>query len=438
MRSVIAPAVSALLTSTRLRDARRRLAASRRRLRGRPAVVHCFHQADDPYSHLLLQALPALADGYEIQLELHLVQPPTDAAAPERERLQSWSRRDAADLAAALGLEFQDPQQQPDPALVSLATRVLAAALQGNEPTGSVLQRATAVSAALWHGDRTALDHMPTADAARAAASMGDGAALRSRLGHYLGATLYFEGEWYWGVDRLCYLEQRLRSAGLARGAGIGPLPQVPRVECRHRPTNGHRPRLQFFCSLRSPYTYLAIERVMGLAECYDARLELRFVLPMVMRGLPIPRDKRLYIVLDAKREAESLGLPFGRIADPVGAPTERGLAVLHRAIAAGRGPQFLSSFMRGVWSEGIDAGSDRGLQRLAARAGLDELFVRAALDDPSWRTVAQANRQEMLALGLWGVPCFRVDDQPARWGQDRLWLVERDLITATQAQVTL
>jgi 2-hydroxychromene-2-carboxylate isomerase len=37
-----------------------------------------------------------------------------------------------------------------------------------------------------------------------------------------------------------------------------------------------------------------------------------------------------------------------------------------------------------------------------------------------------------MLALGLWGVPSFRVDAQPARWGQDRLWQVERDLAAAT------
>jgi 2-hydroxychromene-2-carboxylate isomerase len=154
----------------------------------------------------------------------------------------------------------------------------------------------------------------------------------------------------------------------------------------------------------------------------------------MVMRGLPVPRDKRLYILRDTKREAESLGLPFGRIVDPVGLPTERGLAVLQRAIEAGQGPPFLDSFMRGVWADGLDAGSDAGLGAIAARAGLDAPFVAAALQDSSWRAVAQANREEMLALGLWGVPSFRVDDRPARWGQDRLWQVERDLIAATEA----
>lgn len=434
MKAVIARSITALLTSLRLRDARRSLASARRRARGGPAVVHYFHQADDPYSHLMLQALPALAANHAVRLELHLVPPPDAAAAPDRERLQAWSRRDAEDLAATVGLEFVDPGHEPDPALASLANRALAAAFRDGRPLESALRAATEIGAALWSGDRETLERLPAAPAAQAAALLEAGEALRRRLGHYLGATLYFEGEWYWGVDRLGHLEQRLRGAGLARVADRPWIVEVPRVVCRHRPTNGHRPELHFFCSLRSPYTYIAVARVLQLAECYDARLQLRFVLPMVMRGLPVPRAKRLYILRDTKREAESLGLPFGRIVDPVGVPTERGLAVLHHAVEAGKGPRFLESFMRGVWSEGIDAGSDDGLRRIAERAGLDEAFVAAALRDSSWRTVAQANREDMLALGLWGVPSFRVDRNPARWGQDRLWQVERDLITATHA----
>ena len=40
----------------------------------------------------------------------------------------------------------------------------------------------------------------------------------------------------------------------------------------------------------------------------------------------------------------------------------------------------------------------------------------------------------EDVASLTWGVPSFRVDANPARWGQDRLWQVERDLIAATGA----
>jgi 2-hydroxychromene-2-carboxylate isomerase len=437
MKAAIARTVATLLTSPRVRDARRSAFAFGRRMRGGTAVVSYFHQVDDPYSHLMLQVLPAFVARYGIELQPHLVLPPDDTVAPDRPRLLEWSRRDAADLAAAIGLEFPDTNRQPDPALTSLAERALAALFSNPCVTESTFTDALTVSDALWRGDRSRIERLAAAPETESREMLEAGTRLRKKLGHYLGATLNFEGEWYWSVDRLACLEQRLREAGLARDSRSDPVVTIPVIEYRHRPTNGHRPALHFFCSLRSPYTYVAVPRVRRLAEHYGAELHLRFVLPMVMRGLPVPREKRLYILRDTKREAERLGLPFGRIVDPVGVPTERGLAVLHHAVGAGKGPQFLESFMRGVWAEGIDAGSDDGLQQIAGRAGLDGAFVNASLADSSWREVAAANREEMLALGLWGVPSFRVDGAPARWGQDRLWRVERDLIAATQAAPT-
>ena len=64
---------------------------------------------------------------------------------------------------------------------------------------------------------------------------------------------------------------------------------------------------------------------------------------------------------LEAKemREAERMGMPFGNICDPLGRPTERGLAVLHHANETGRGEAFLLSFLKGVWADGLDGGSE-------------------------------------------------------------------------------
>jgi 2-hydroxychromene-2-carboxylate isomerase len=45
------------------------------------------------------------------------------------------------------------------------------------------------------------------------------------------------------------------------------------------------------------------------------------------MRGMEMPRSKKLYIMQDAKREAERLGIAFGRICDPLGPGIERCLA---------------------------------------------------------------------------------------------------------------
>ena len=371
----------------------RRLHALRRRLSGQPPKLHYFHQFDDPYSQLAAGQLPMLAERYRIQIEAHAVPSPEAAAAPAAAALQDWSRRDAARWAAFHGLAPPRADDMPP----GLAATPL---------------------------------------------TLSSGAALRRRLGHYLGAMVHFEGEWYWGLDRLHYLETRLAEAGLAkddRGPRFPPpplrvLPQRPLVTAGLDPaaSPAATPTLDFFCSLRSPYTWLAIGRARALARHYGATLRLKFVLPMVMRGLPVPLAKRLYILADAKREADRLGLPFGDVADPVGRPVERGLAVLHHAIGCGRGEEFLESFLRGVFAEGVDAGSGRGLTRLAVRAGLDAAAVADALQDESWRERATVHREELIATGLWGVPCFRAGGLPALWGQDRLWMLEQDLLAMT------
>jgi 2-hydroxychromene-2-carboxylate isomerase len=113
---------------------------------------------------------------------------------------------------------------------------------------------------------------------------------------------------------------------------------------------------------------------------------------------------------------------------------TERGLAVLAQAMQTGMGEAFLISFLRGVWSEGVNASSDAGLRRLALRAGLSWAQVQDALNDEGWRASAEANRQALLGHGLWGVPAFRVGTQ-VFWGQDRLWAVQQALLDERNAR---
>jgi len=185
---------------------------------------------------------------------------------------------------------------------------------------------------------------------------------------------------------------------------------------------------IDFYFSLRSPYSAIVAPRVFELARLAGATVRLRYVLPMVMRGLPVPRAKRAYISQDAAREAFLRGVPFGRVNDPVGRPAERGLALITLAQRAGRAEAYVLSFLRGVWAEGIDAGSDRGLRTIVERAGLSWAEAREALKDEAWRLTAEKNREELFALGLWGVPSFRVGDT-AVWGQDRLWAVRDALL---------
>lgn len=433
IKAALGRAFTRTLTSPGLQNLRRGSHTLRRRLLRQTPELHYFHQVDDPYSHLSAMQLRALQARYAVRLVPHLVPAPDASAAPEQQKLRDWSGRDAQRLALSLGLDAPDFGQPPDALALAAAQATLARLLSQPQWAAKLLD----VSDALWRGTTAARSGTLPPDAGQTAEdALAQGAAMRQRWGHYLGATFYYEGEWYWGVDRLHYLEQRMRQAGLALPA----TPATPLLPARAlqlapvKASPAQRPVIHFYCSLRSPYTYLAAAQVRRVAEHYGAELQLRFVLPMVMRGLPVPLAKRLYILHDNKREADRLGLPFGRVVDPVGTPTERGLALLHRAIGLGRGPALAESFLQGVFADGIDAGSDAGLALIGQRAGLGAADIAAALADSTWRAVAEANRTDLFERGLWGVPSFRVDEQPVLWGQDRLWMLEQDLLAALAA----
>jgi 2-hydroxychromene-2-carboxylate isomerase len=247
---------------------------------------------------------------------------------------------------------------------------------------------------------------------------------------------LYYGGEWYWGLDRLHHLERRLQQLGAAR-PGVVDLMFPPGDDWSAAPQGVQSASIDFFFSLRSPYSAIVAPRVFALGRNSGSRVRLRYVLPMVMRGLPVPRSKRAYIARDAAREAFVRAIPFGRMNDPVGRPTERGLALMPLAERLGRGEDYVTSFMHGIWAQGLDAGSDRGLKTIAERAGLPWEQAQEALKDEAWRAPAEANRLALLDLGLWGVPSFRVRDT-AVWGQDRLWALQDALLAGTVATSSL
>jgi 2-hydroxychromene-2-carboxylate isomerase len=428
LKTLFMPAISQRWLSRDRLLAQRRKAEVRRQRSGARHMLHFFFQVDDPYSLLAANALPALQAHYGVEIQVHLVSPPADNAAPEREKLQAYSRKDAQLLARRWGLSFIDTGRQPNTGAVRHAHSLLCAAADVDAsvqlqdllvPVATALWASTTVPNTVWPGG-------PVASAEQVSARLAQGDALRQRMGHYLGATFYYAGEWYWGVDRLYHLEQRLQELGLQAATAAPLFPASS--DLKHPVALASPPPIEFFFSLRSPYSAIVAPRVFALGERTGAEVRLRYVLPMAMRGLPVPREKRMYIALDTAREAHARGIPFGRLNDPIGRPTERGLALMPYAERAGRGQAYVLSFMHGVWARGIDAGSDRGLRQIVERAGLDWEQARDALEQNGWREVAERNREAMFAHGLWGVPSFVMNDT-AVWGQDRLWVVQEALL---------
>ena len=409
----------------------RRFRETRRRLLRRPHVVSAFLQLDDPYSYLLAHYLPSLAQDYDIELRLYLSEARGGAYQPAPEMLSEYAARDCERLACELGIPFLDKGAAP-PVEHRRSMLDSIAACQGEEQFDDELLQALSV---FWRGDAEAASRRNVGAGMKGVADavIRDAAERQEHLGHYSSAMLHYEGEWYWGVDRLHYLLDRLQDVGAANRGPVSPLlasirqaagvtlPVAP-------PTTAKKvPRLELFHSVRSPYSYLALVRISEIADAFGLSLQIRPVLPMVMRGMQVPRQKLLYIARDAAREADRRGIAFGKIADPVGPGAERCLAVFRYAESKQRGRDFLLNAGAAIWSQAVDVATDAGLRKVTDKTGLPWTDVKAALGSEEWRASVEKNRESMMRSGSWGVPTIRIGEFVA-WGQDRDWLLVRHI----------
>ena len=414
------------------RIVKQRLKVEKHRLaKGGQHIVEYFHQLDDGYSFLAAQVLQALCQRYDIELRCHLVTGPAGNNSVEPELLRQLSQYDANLIAPHHGLEPPGANQLPDQEMIQRAQSILAA-----QSSADFAALAVDVSAALWAGDKAMLSKLAeqhgSVSAQQCQAHVTAGNARRAELKHYSGAMFYYGGEWYWGIDRLHYLEQRLSELGVDRDPSVAKLMPRLKVESGQHKDCGNL-TLEVYPSLRSPYTAIAFDQTLKLAEKTGVKLVVRPVLPMVMRGVPATREKGVYIFTDVAREARSAGVAFGDFYDPIGEPVRRCYSLYPWACKQGLGNQLLSSFLSCAFAKGINTNNDRGLKQVVEQAGLDWSVAKTMLGQTDWQAMVEDNRQAMYKAGLWGVPSYQLlnsqgESVLAVWGQDRLWLVAREI----------
>jgi 2-hydroxychromene-2-carboxylate isomerase len=372
-----------------------------------------YFDIGDPWSYLAAQAARRLVETYGVELGFHVVTAPASDVDAHPAMRARHAVRDAQQLADFYNIDFPGKKEADPTALRDVGT-----SLVKPRPAGEQLTAALELTSAMWAGDKKQLALLLGKWGTES--SQGVSPILNAnyedlrKAGHYQGAMFSYDGEWYWGIDRLRYLE-----GALARDTGK-PLGSVvaPRQDAAPRPLSDKPLTCEMWFSFRSPYSYLALEQIEGVLG--DVPLQLRPVLPMVNRGVPLPNVKRMYIVRDAKREADRLGIPFGEICDPIGTGIDHCIAIAHWAEQRGQLLAFAKSALRGIWSEARDMSEYVDLRHVVERAGLPWADARQALGSEAATKWATANAADLAVIGLWGVPSYRCGDFIA-WGQDRL-----------------
>jgi 2-hydroxychromene-2-carboxylate isomerase len=408
--------------------ARRTFAELKERVTKAPRKLTLYFDIAEPWSYLAAQVASRLLESYPVDFEFVVITPPASDVDPFPIMRARHAVRDAQQLADFWDVEFPG-KKEADPNSV----REVGTVLIRDRPAREKLRASLELGHAMWSNDKKALVKIlgvygTETHGAIAPVLNANYSELR-KAGHYMGGMLSYGGEWYWGVDRLPYLEQVLAKDFGSDVAHVV-TPRADRAPQKiAEVVEGKKPqplKCEMWFSFRSPYSYLALEQIEATLAPYNVPLELHAVMPMVTRGVPLPNAKRFYIIRDAKREADRLGLPFGEVCDPIGAGVDNCIAIAFWAQQRSQADllAFAKSALRGIWSEARDMAEYVDLKFVVERAGLPWAEAKESIGKVAEATAwANASATDMAVFSLWGVPSLKAGDFVA-WGQDRLPLL--------------
>jgi 2-hydroxychromene-2-carboxylate isomerase len=188
---------------------------------------------------------------------------------------------------------------------------------------------------------------------------------------------------------------------------------------------------VKLYFSLRSPYSWLAINRlrdeVPGALERVDAipywDPDRRTGEGLDERGgefhyVQMSRAKHLYMLMDTKRVAERQGR---RMAWPVDVDPWWELPHLAwlRARREGHAWEFYDALTEARWGRGDDICEPDVVRAAAERAGLDPGLAAGAPDDPEIRAEGVDCLYQAYLDDIFGIPYLK-------WGRHRFWGLDR------------
>lgn len=385
-------------------------------------IAEVYLALNDPHSFMLIQVLPELEKRFNIQFKLFLVYESVPGVTIDPKLMRSWAVKDANFVADQYKLK-KITQQPTEESLFTgqqmwqLRPKTLANAWQLFQQT--------------WFNEFNDYYHASTPVINYQIKNL-----LRLvKRGHYLPASIFIAGQWFVGIDRLEHLEGRLSAFGLANNDEESLYQKNHLVfadQSSNKITANKSPEntLEVFISLRSPYSYIGLLQAEKLSQHYHIPLKIKPVLPLVMRGLTITKNKQLYVVFDASREAKKLKIPFTGITDPLGEGIINVFQIYSYAEKENKGLAFIKSAFNAIYVDGQDLAQHTVIEALCQEHNLNYKEAIQYNDEHDWQQWSDRNQSTLDSMGLWGAPSFRFQDVTC-WGQDRLAQVEQAIIAS-------
>ena len=405
----------------------RKNAEEKRIEENRPHQVLYFHKVDDPYSYLTASYAGEISKRFNVEFTPVLVGDDVSETVHEPSMYDIHCLNDAKRIGPYYNVHYSK-DTYPNNALVKKANSLLI-----NTNKEQFIHDALELAEVIW-GNKSELsgdiskNELADTEIQKV---LNEGNKLRDKAGYYFGSAFHYEGENYWGLDRLNHLEDRLTELKLNKENFndyiISPAFKAPEGFSSEKKLNLH-----FFPSLNSPYTFVSIDRTREFASKYNLNLITRPVLPMLMREMKIPLYKAKYIISDAAREGRRYSQEIDKIYSPLGQPARRAYSLFPIIDSLGKGFEYIALLMDASFNQGINIGEIDKLKVIVDKLDINWDELESHLDSEEWKKVLSDNLSDMYSGNCWGVPSYKLtDDDDANpfyvWGQDRIWLLKEE-----------
>lgn len=433
-RRLLQPLLSRALVHPRLRSLLQARYEWFRRLRNRPHQIIVWLQINDPYSYILIQVLPRLAEHFPVTLLFRIL--------PYQEPDHTFSHhvRDAWYLAQFHQLSFQD-FQPPDEDNCLLASQLLLA--NRHLPNHDYLILAKQVFQCLWehqfHKLSTLALRFPVLAVSTTRKKMAAAQQRFLSFNQDKPAQLQYHGDWYWCLDDIDDLAECLDAAGISN------FPHRFVISGEHNyldndylindweqlaSIRAQKYELDYYFSFNDPLSYIYLAPVMALAEHYQLKLALKPVLLEQFDDNP-PGWNWYGQLQRLARLAQRYDAPFGKICLATDQGVQACLALMEAGREQGMEQDMILALMTSIWAHGKDVSHLPHLRQILGSLNCEIPQLKKRLRSYDWLPQIEQYTVEWSHLDVPGLPSFYLQGERriAFSGAHRLWAIEMAIV---------